>query len=152
MFGRTIDKKPNEDLMTYLRVQLAEAINLEDRSLSTQLHETMRCIKELPPNRYNILSEQTANKLLYKSMHWFFIGFFRVEVKNFKTLQKPLCSFGKCIIFIHCTFLCTGTVQGLLQVTKIHCYYPNVFSPYMFWLSKFSKSAQLYATSPQRYS
>lgn len=68
LFGRTIDKKPNEDLMTYLRVQLAEAINLEDRSLSTQLHETMRCIKELPPNRYNILSEQTANKLLYKSM------------------------------------------------------------------------------------
>lgn len=56
-FGRTLDQKPNEDLMTYLRVQLAEAINLEDRSLSTQLHETMRCIKELPPNRYNTLAK-----------------------------------------------------------------------------------------------
>lgn len=40
-------KKQNQELMTVLHVQLAEAINLEDRSLSAQLHETIRCIKEL---------------------------------------------------------------------------------------------------------
>ena len=45
-----------------------------------------------------------------------FIGFFREEVKNFRTLQKPLCSFGHCFYTLHVT---TGTVQGLLQVTKI---------------------------------
>ena len=38
--------------MTFLHVQLAEAINLQDRSLSAQLHETVRSVRELPPHRY----------------------------------------------------------------------------------------------------
>lgn len=42
------DKKPSQELMTFLHVQLAEAINLQDRSLSAQLHETIRSIRELP--------------------------------------------------------------------------------------------------------
>ena len=51
-FERPQVKKQNQELMTVLHVQLAEAINLEDRSLSAQLHETIRCIKELSAHRY----------------------------------------------------------------------------------------------------
>eukprot|EP00794_Sanderia_malayensis_P015998 gene15998-17609_t len=35
-------------LMTFLQAQLAEAINLQDRSVVAQLHETLRSIKQLP--------------------------------------------------------------------------------------------------------
>lgn len=37
-------RKDNE-LIAFLRMQLAEAINLQDRALAAHLHETLRCIK-----------------------------------------------------------------------------------------------------------
>ena len=51
-FLRTYAKKPGQELLTFLHVQLAEAINLQDRSLSAQLHETLRSCKDLQPGRY----------------------------------------------------------------------------------------------------
>ena len=39
------DKKEN-DLVAFLQVQLAEAINLQDKDLIAQLHETVRCLKQ----------------------------------------------------------------------------------------------------------
>lgn len=47
-------KSQCQELLTFLHVQLAEAINLQDRALSAQLHETIRSVKDLPPQRYNI--------------------------------------------------------------------------------------------------
>ena len=37
--------------MTFLQAQLAEAINLQDRSVVAQLHETLRSIRQLPNGR-----------------------------------------------------------------------------------------------------
>ena len=37
------DKKENE-LVSFLRAQLAEAINLQDKDLIARLHETIRCL------------------------------------------------------------------------------------------------------------
>ena len=37
------DRKEN-DLVSFLKVQLAEAINLQDKDLIAQLHETIRCL------------------------------------------------------------------------------------------------------------
>lgn len=42
--------------MTFLQAQLAEAINLQDRSVVAQLHETLRSIRQLPSDRYLLLS------------------------------------------------------------------------------------------------
>ncbi len=39
------DRKEN-DLVAFLQVQLAEAINLQDKDLIAQLHETIRCLKQ----------------------------------------------------------------------------------------------------------
>ena len=44
-------KSQCQELLTFLHVQLAEAINLQDRALSAQLHETIRSVKDLPPQR-----------------------------------------------------------------------------------------------------
>lgn len=52
MSWRAHAKKPGRELLTFLHVQLAEAINLQDRSLSAQLHETIRSVKDLQPGRY----------------------------------------------------------------------------------------------------
>ena len=38
------DLKANNDLVAFLKVQLAEAHNLQDRNLVAQLHETLRCL------------------------------------------------------------------------------------------------------------
>ena len=38
------DLKANNDLVAFLKVQLAEAHNLQDRNLVAQLHETLRCM------------------------------------------------------------------------------------------------------------
>ena len=39
------DRKEN-DLVAFLHVQLAEAINLQDKDLIAQLHETIRCLRQ----------------------------------------------------------------------------------------------------------
>ena len=39
----TSEKKENE-LVSFLRAQLAEAINLQDKDLIARLHETIRCL------------------------------------------------------------------------------------------------------------
>ena len=39
------DRKEN-DLVAFLQVQLAEAINLQDKDLIAQLHETIRCLRQ----------------------------------------------------------------------------------------------------------
>ncbi|CAH1787256.1 unnamed protein product [Owenia fusiformis] len=39
------DRKEN-DLVAFLKVQLAEAINLQDKDLVAQLHETLRCLRQ----------------------------------------------------------------------------------------------------------
>ncbi|KAK3741875.1 hypothetical protein QZH41_013354, partial [Actinostola sp. cb2023] len=44
------------ELMTFLHVQLAEAINLQNRSLAAQLHETIRSVKQL--------SQDSCSKIL----------------------------------------------------------------------------------------
>ncbi|XP_031553053.1 GTPase-activating protein and VPS9 domain-containing protein 1-like [Actinia tenebrosa] len=50
-------KGQSEELMTFLHVQLAEAINLQDRSLVAQLHETIRSVTYLSKDSCtNILS------------------------------------------------------------------------------------------------
>lgn len=38
------DNKNDNKLVAFLKTQLAEAINLQDRSLTAQLHETLRCV------------------------------------------------------------------------------------------------------------
>ena len=43
--------KDNE-LVLQLTVQLAEAINLQDRDLIAQLHETIRCIRQFDNHEY----------------------------------------------------------------------------------------------------
>ena len=49
--SRVNARNPGQELLTFLHVQLAEAINLQDRSLSAQLHETIRSVKDLPSQR-----------------------------------------------------------------------------------------------------
>ena len=39
------DRREN-DLVAFLQVQLAEAINLQDKDLIAQLHETIRCLRQ----------------------------------------------------------------------------------------------------------
>lgn len=43
--------KDNE-LVLQLTVQLAEAINLQDRDLIAQLHETIRCVRQFDNHEY----------------------------------------------------------------------------------------------------
>jgi len=38
--------KESNELVLQLTVQLAEAINLQDRDLIAQLHETIRCVRQ----------------------------------------------------------------------------------------------------------
>jgi len=40
------------ELILLLKVQLAEAINLQDKDLVAQLHETIRCLKQFDINQY----------------------------------------------------------------------------------------------------
>lgn len=47
---------PDNEIVVFLRVQLAEAHNLQDRSLVAQLHETLRCI--------NLFDSEQCRKLL----------------------------------------------------------------------------------------
>jgi len=42
----------DNDLVLQLTVQLAEAINLQDRDLIAQLHETIRCVRQFDNNEY----------------------------------------------------------------------------------------------------
>ena len=41
--GASGERKENE-VVTFLRAQLAEAINLQDKDLMARLHETIRCL------------------------------------------------------------------------------------------------------------
>jgi hypothetical protein len=45
------DQKEN-DLVLQLKVQLAEAINLQDCDLVAQLHETIRCLRQFDNQEY----------------------------------------------------------------------------------------------------
>ena len=47
--------------MTFLQAQLAEAINLQDRSVVAQLHETLRSIRQLPSGRYDSITKIEAS-------------------------------------------------------------------------------------------
>jgi len=40
------DTNKDNELVLQLTVQLAEAINLQDRDLIAQLHETIRCVRQ----------------------------------------------------------------------------------------------------------
>jgi len=42
----------DNDLVLQLTVQLAEAINLQDRDLIAQLHETIRCVRQFDNHEY----------------------------------------------------------------------------------------------------
>ena len=44
-FVASNERKEN-DLVAFLQVQLAEAINLQDKDLIAQLHETIRCLRQ----------------------------------------------------------------------------------------------------------
>jgi hypothetical protein len=46
-----VDQKENE-LVLQLKVQLAEAINLQDCDLVAQLHETIRCLRQFDNQEY----------------------------------------------------------------------------------------------------
>jgi hypothetical protein len=46
-----VDQKEN-DLVLQLKVQLAEAINLQDCDLVAQLHETIRCLRQFDNPEY----------------------------------------------------------------------------------------------------
>jgi hypothetical protein len=45
MFQRESRVQKENELVSFLQLQLAEAINLQDRSLIAHLHETLRCIR-----------------------------------------------------------------------------------------------------------
>jgi len=47
--------KDNE-LVLQLTVQLAEAINLQDRDLIAQLHETIRCVRQFDNHEYVLVA------------------------------------------------------------------------------------------------
>jgi len=42
----------DNELVLQLTVQLAEAINLQDRDMIAQLHETIRCIRQFDNHEY----------------------------------------------------------------------------------------------------
>lgn len=45
------------DLLAVLKMQLAEAINLQDKDLVAQLHETIRCLQQFSPDGYVIVGQ-----------------------------------------------------------------------------------------------
>jgi hypothetical protein len=45
MFQRESRAQKENELVSFLQLQLAEAINLQDHSLIAHLHETLRCIQ-----------------------------------------------------------------------------------------------------------
>ena len=49
---RSLGNKKDNDLVAFLKVQLAEAINLQDKDLVAQLHETIRCLTPFDNNEY----------------------------------------------------------------------------------------------------
>lgn len=46
-----VEPKENE-LVAFLKLQLAEAINLQDKDLIAQLHETIRCLRQFDSQEY----------------------------------------------------------------------------------------------------
>jgi len=48
--------KESNELVLQLTVQLAEAINLQDRDLIAQLHETIRCVRQFDNHECVLLS------------------------------------------------------------------------------------------------
>jgi hypothetical protein len=50
MFQRESRVQKENELVSFLQLQLAEAINLQDRSLIAHLHETLRCIRLFDDN------------------------------------------------------------------------------------------------------
>ena len=44
--GRLGNNRKENDVVAFLKLQLAEAINLQDRDLVAQLHETIRCLRQ----------------------------------------------------------------------------------------------------------
>ena len=54
------DKQDN-DLVSFLKLQLAEAINLQDKDLIAQLHETIRCLKQFNNDGYVAMHKNMEN-------------------------------------------------------------------------------------------
>jgi len=52
--------KDNE-LVLQLTVQLAEAINLQDRDLIAQLHETIRCVRQFDNHEYVLVCFKSSH-------------------------------------------------------------------------------------------
>lgn len=50
IFQRESRVQKENELVSFLQLQLAEAINLQDRSLIAHLHETLRCIRLFDDN------------------------------------------------------------------------------------------------------
>ena len=50
--GRSSGANKDNELVLQLTVQLAEAINLQDRDLIAQLHETIRCVRQFDNHEY----------------------------------------------------------------------------------------------------
>lgn len=54
IFQKSSWSQKDNELVAFLQLQLAEAINLQDRSLIAHLHETLRCVRLFDSQGYEL--------------------------------------------------------------------------------------------------